>query len=247
MELLEFFKDLNKLSPPPENLTDAHVPRPNNMYRSEANQLTTPNRRFALHIFDEYICISKYGSSKCLVINRDFTKSSSENDSEIHFEIEDAADIPFGTGRFMPFYAIFGVYWLLKGPYLAIVTQARTAATGSQVVFQVVQQVDFIWIPANKLHNLSPQQIDDEERYIDILQQCARTSSLHFAYDYDITHSLQSTSVGSPDKSLSSSCFRDIRFEVFYDGNCRAGRPTILLELFNMFIISRLVVHPLRR
>ena len=78
----------------------------------------TADRRFVLHIFDDFFCITKYGASKCLKIGRDVSPTDSDSNQALSFSIEDTTDIPVGSGRFLSFYAIFGIYWLYKGMFI---------------------------------------------------------------------------------------------------------------------------------
>lgn len=146
---------------------------------------------FNLHIFDEHYVLSKTkDSSKCLILPRDLS---------LHHEIKmystDMDSIPLARARYMPFVAVVGIYTLLKGPYLAIVTKSVCIANGPNRDGEIhaVTGVELLYIPNTTLYTLTPEQQVQEEEYILMLKKALTTTSLVFAYDIDLTHTQQRT------------------------------------------------------
>ncbi|ETL35557.1 hypothetical protein L916_12328 [Phytophthora nicotianae] len=117
---------------------------------------------------------------------------SSSTDASLGLSVEHVEDFQHVHGRRMAFDAIYGVFWLLRGPYLAVVTQSKVAAKGvKDTEIRVVQKLELLLIPTQNLPILTPQQEQDERMYIDMITSDIETQKLHFSKDFDLTHTLQ--------------------------------------------------------
>ena len=75
---------------------------------------------------------------------------------------------------------------------MALVTKAKPVCNGpTKTVIRRVEQVDFILIPTASLHVLNGIEAEEEAKYLDMLQHSCVSNSLHFTYDYDLTHTCQ--------------------------------------------------------
>lgn len=144
---------------------------------------------FTLYIFDDYFCITKEKEDNCLVLAR--------NDlNKLEIGVERTQDVPLNAGRFLPFYAVFGVYTLLKGDYLAIITEAKAhARLNNDAEVYSVLNVELLLIPANvRLGSgveLSAGFMADEAKYLSMIKSAMKESYLYFSYKYELSHSLQ--------------------------------------------------------
>jgi phosphatidylinositol 4-phosphatase len=85
--------------------------------------------------------------------------------------------------------AIFGVFTLLRGPYLAIVTSAREVASAPWTIYQAL---GFEFLPISSSHALSATELEEENLYVSLLKKVADTKSFYFgAAGVDITNSVQ--------------------------------------------------------
>ncbi|CEG46441.1 phosphatidylinositide phosphatase sac1 [Plasmopara halstedii] len=117
---------------------------------------------------------------------------TSSVDSSLGLNVEHLKTFQHVHGRRMVFDAIYGVYWLLRGPYLAVVTQSKVVARGvNDVEIRVVQKLELLLIPTQDLPILTSQQEMDECTYIKMLTKDIAIQQLHFCTDFDLTHTLQ--------------------------------------------------------
>ncbi|CAK4688253.1 unnamed protein product [Aphanomyces euteiches] len=159
--------------------------------------------RFELHILSDltHLAISQKGNAQCLLLNRNSASGTS-------IALEDVTELNHAHGRSLQFDAIFGIYTLLRGKYLALVTESRSVGKftvrGSDVEVRQVTAIEMVLLPTQQLPHLTPSQLEDEERYIAMITTNVEAQLLYFAYDYDLTHTLQriSTTV-SPTMSIS--------------------------------------------
>ncbi|TDH72095.1 hypothetical protein CCR75_001255 [Bremia lactucae] len=113
-------------------------------------------------------------------------------DASLDLSVEHDKDFQHVHGRRMAFDAIYGIFWLLRGPYLAVVTQSKLVCKGVKgTEIRVVQQLELLLIPTQDLPILSPQQEEDERTYINMIVGNIAAQKLHFSKDYDLTHTLQ--------------------------------------------------------
>ncbi|CAI5741233.1 unnamed protein product [Hyaloperonospora brassicae] len=116
----------------------------------------------------------------------------SPTDASLGLRVEHVKDFQHVHGRRMVFDAIYGVFWLLRGPYLAAVTQSKLVARGVEdAEIRVVQKLELLLIPTQHLPVLTPLQEQDERTFIDMLTGDIEAQQLHFSRDCDLTHTLQ--------------------------------------------------------
>ncbi|KAF1329386.1 Phosphatidylinositide phosphatase sac1-like protein, partial [Globisporangium splendens] len=149
---------------------------------------TAGGKAFELIIQDEYLIVMHQELPQLLLLPRLANNASSALD----VSVENVADFQHLHGRRMGFDAIYGVFTLLRGPYLAVVTQSKSAAKGvDNKDIRLVQKLELMLIPTQHLPVLTPAQEEDEDKYLAMLTSDIEAQKLHFARDYDLTHSLQ--------------------------------------------------------
>ncbi|OQR97037.1 phosphatidylinositide phosphatase SAC1 [Thraustotheca clavata] len=163
--------------------------------------------RFELHVLSDqsHVAISQKNVDQCLLLERNATTSN-------FLMLEEAADLKHTHGRSLPFDAIFGIFTLLKGRYLALVTKSKSVGKihglrgnnpdDPDVDFRQVLAIELVLLPTHEIPLLTREQLDDEERYIALLTTHVEDQMLYFTYDYDLTHTLQRISTLSPIQSI---------------------------------------------
>ncbi|OQR92881.1 phosphatidylinositide phosphatase SAC1-like protein [Achlya hypogyna] len=155
--------------------------------------MSSTTGRFELHVLSDqsHLAISQKHLDQCLLLERNATGPN-------FLMLEDAADLKQTHGRSLAFDAIFGIYTLLKGRYLALVTKSKSVGKvrglrtdDSDVDFRQVLAIELVLLPTHEVPHLTAEQLHDEERYIAMLTTNVESQLLYFAYDYDLTHSLQ--------------------------------------------------------
>jgi hypothetical protein len=146
-------------------------------------------KHYELVVQDDFLVVLHPAHPLSLQIPR-----SSATDASLGLSVEHVEDFQHVHGRRMAFDAIYGVFWLLRGPYLAVVTQSKLAARGvGDAEIRAVQRLELLLIPTQNLPTLTPQQEHDEQTYIDMITSNIEAQKLHFAKDFDPTHTLQRT------------------------------------------------------
>ncbi|KAE9037472.1 hypothetical protein PR003_g9376 [Phytophthora rubi] len=144
-------------------------------------------KHYELVVQDDFLVVLHPSHPLSLQIPR-----SASGDASLGLSVEHVKDFQHVHGRRMAFDAIYGVFWLLRGPYLAVVTQSKLAARGvGDAEIRLVQKLELLLIPTQNLPTLTPQQEQDEQRYLDMITTDVDKQKLHFAKDFDLTHSLQ--------------------------------------------------------
>lgn len=148
---------------------------------------------FELIIQDEYLIVRRADlPEQLLLLPRG---AAHVNDATLGVSVESVADFQHLHGRRMGFDAIYGVFTLLRGPYLAVVTQSKSVAKGvDNKDIRLVQKLELMLIPTQHLPVLTPAQEEDEDKYLAMLTTDIEAQKLHFSRDYDLTHTLQRTS-----------------------------------------------------
>lgn len=145
---------------------------------------------FELVIQDDYLLVLHPTQPLCLSLPR----AVPANPGALDLTVEQTTEFQHLHGRKMGFDAIYGIFWLLRGPYLALVTQSKLVAKGVDgKEIRLVQKLELMLIPTQNLPMLSAVQEEDERKYLDMLTTDIEAQKLHFAKDYDLTHTLQRT------------------------------------------------------
>lgn len=147
-------------------------------------------KHYELIVQDEFLVVLHPQHPLCLLLPR----GVAPGDATLDASVEHVGEFQHLHGRRMGFDAIYGVFWLLRGPYLAMVTQSKVVARGvDDKEIRLVQKLELLLIPTQNMPALSPAQEQDERRYLDMLTRDIEAQKLHFAKDYDLTHTLQRT------------------------------------------------------
>jgi len=100
--------------------------------------------------------------------------------------------------RVMSVYAILGIVELHRGPYLGVVTRARSVVRNGPNGAEICQIVaaDFLPVPTPNNAKLDPPklsllQLKQEAKFLDMLHSVVETRTLYFSHNYDITQTAQ--------------------------------------------------------
>ncbi|ETV76484.1 hypothetical protein H257_09500 [Aphanomyces astaci] len=151
----------------------------------------TSTGRFELHVLSDltHLAISQKGNEQCLLLNRNAATTGAG------VVLEDVSELNHAQGRSLTFDAIFGIYTLLRGRYLALVTGSRSVGKfkvrGADVEVRQVTAIEMVLLPTQQLPHLTPAQVEDEERYMAMITTDVEAQLLYFAFEYDLTHTLQ--------------------------------------------------------
>lgn len=88
-------------------------------------------------------------------------------------------------------FGIVGTIRLLRGNYLIIITEREQVGMIAGHIIYKLTKVDILPYDT-RVNILSPQQEEDEKRYLDLLENCFATKSFYFSYTMDLTCNLQS-------------------------------------------------------
>ncbi|CAH0478635.1 unnamed protein product [Peronospora belbahrii] len=144
-------------------------------------------KHFELVVQDDFLVVLHPIHPLSLHIPRSLSTNAS-----LGLSVEHVKDFQHVHGRRMAFDAIYGVFWLLHGPYLALVTQSKLIAKGvDDAEIRLVQQLELLLIPTQNLPVLTPQQEQDERTYINMITTDIAVQKLHFSKNFDFTHTLQ--------------------------------------------------------
>lgn len=99
-------------------------------------------------------------------------------------------------GKFTAIHAVYGLYTLLSGPYLAVIKDSRVVGSGpnSEKIYCVLE---LVLIPVSAaahrsfFKHASPREQNDERTYIRMLESVMASRTFYFSYDYDLTLSAQ--------------------------------------------------------
>lgn len=111
---------------------------------------------------------------------------------------EDAASVPI--------HAIYGVYSLLSGPYLAVVTDSRVVGSGpnSEKIYCILE---LALLPVSSaahqsfFKHASSREKQDEKEYCRMLKSALASRTFYFSYDLDLTLSAQKRASASASSS----------------------------------------------
>ena len=144
---------------------------------------------FELVVQDEFLVILHPVHPQSLQIPR-----LSSTDASLGLTVKHVKSNQHVHGRRMAFDAIYGIFWLLRGPYLAVVTQSKLVVKGvDDAEIRLVQKLELLLIPTQNLPTLTPQQEQDERTYVDMITTDIEAQKLHFAKEFDLSHTLQRT------------------------------------------------------
>ncbi|DBA04154.1 TPA: hypothetical protein N0F65_004262 [Lagenidium giganteum] len=99
-------------------------------------------------------------------------------------------------GNFVPIHAVYGVYSLLSGPYLAIIKDSRVIGSGpnSEKIYCILE-LDLIPVSAaahrSFFKHASKREKKDELEYCRMIKSIIASRTFYFSYDFDLTLSAQ--------------------------------------------------------
>ncbi|GAB9462782.1 hypothetical protein Gpo141_00000265 [Globisporangium polare] len=113
-------------------------------------------------------------------------------------EIEKIANVPDEKqdANFTPIHAVYGVYSLLSGPYLAVIQDSRVIGSGpnSEKIYCILE-LELIPVSAaahrSFFKHASKREKKDEEEYVRMLKSVVASRTFYFSYDYDLTLTAQ--------------------------------------------------------
>ncbi|GLD96100.1 hypothetical protein PINS_up004778 [Pythium insidiosum] len=98
--------------------------------------------------------------------------------------------------NFVPIHAVYGIYSLLSGPYLAVIKHARVIGSGpnSEKIYCILE-LDLLPVSLaaqrSFFRHASPREQKDEREYLRMLRSVLASRTFYFSYDYDLTLSAQ--------------------------------------------------------
>ena len=147
----------------------------------------------ACRLFDDKVVLE--GGRDGSVVLRFDPSSPNQIDAQV---IEPGAAEKASEGQVVTIDAVYGIFNLLSGPFIALVLESEAKMTGVENRPSAIQQMDF-WkvsrvaiIPlfAQGLR-LTPSQQRDEDRYLEMLHSAFSHHQLYFSHTYDVTLSFQ--------------------------------------------------------
>jgi len=153
------------------------------------------SKPFNLHLFDDRIAIERTDSGAALIISR----SVPEAPLEAYVDERGKVSRETAGGQLIPVDALFGIYHLLSGPYMVLVTDSEvTVALGDGIEFRKVAKVAILPLIKNNVP-LTEEKQADEDRYLELLHLAISSHNFYFSLNHDVTQTLQRLSGVSPE------------------------------------------------
>ncbi len=151
---------------------------------------------FTLHLFDDRVALERTDSGAALVISR----SVPEAPLEAYVDERGKVLKEVTGGQLIPVDAVFGIYHLLSGPYVALVTDSEVAvAAPNGLEFRKVTKAAIIPLIKSGVP-LSEERQADEDRYLELLHLAISSHHFYFSYTHDVTHTLQRVARLTPEE-----------------------------------------------
>lgn len=142
---------------------------------------------FVLHLFDDRVAVERAdGSGAALVLAR----AVPEAPLEAYVDEKGKVLKEVAGGQLIPIDAIFGIYHLLSGPYLALVTDSEVAVAVAGLEFRRITKAAIIPLIKSGAP-LSEERQADEDRYLELLHAAISSHQFYFSYTHDVTQTLQ--------------------------------------------------------
>lgn len=149
--------------------------------------MATSSKAFMLHLFDDRVAVERAdGSGAALVLAR----AVPEAPLEAYVDEKGKVLKEMAGGQLIPVDAIFGIYHLLSGPYLALVTDSEVAVAVAGLEFRRVTKAAIIPLIKSGVP-LSEERQADEDRYLELLHAAISSHQFYFSYTHDVTQTLQ--------------------------------------------------------
>ena len=147
------------------------------------------NKPLQLHIFDDRVIFEWVADKTCLCIK----KAEEVNGStklDVKLDVSGRMIQEIEGGQVIFFDAIFGIYHLVSGPFLAFVLESSASIKLQNIELRKVRKVVIIPLFRSD-RELSIDQQQDEDRYLELLHESLSTHHFYFSQHYDVTHTLQ--------------------------------------------------------
>ena len=144
------------------------------------------SKPFTLHLFEDRVALERTDSGAALVISR----TVPESPLEAYVDERGKVLKEIQGGQLIPVDAVFGIYHLLSGPYVALVTDSEVAVAASGLEFRKVTKAAIIPLIKSGVP-LTEERQADEDRYLELLHLAISSHHFYFSYTHDVTHSLQ--------------------------------------------------------
>lgn len=92
------------------------------------------NKALRLHIFEDRVVFEKAADGACLVVAR----NAADGQLDVHVDEKGKVLREVEGGQIIPLDAIFGIYHLLSGPYVALILDSEVAVSASGLDFRKV-------------------------------------------------------------------------------------------------------------
>jgi len=104
-----------------------------------------------LHIFDDRVAFERTSDGACLVVSRNLP------DGQLDSYVDDKGRVlkELEGGQVIPIDAIFGIYHLLSGPYVALVLESEVAVAVAGIEFRKVCRGCVVTRPQRSIRHLS--------------------------------------------------------------------------------------------
>lgn len=149
---------------------------------------------FVLHLFDDRVAVERAdGTGAALVLAR----AVPEAPLEAYVDEKGKVLKEVAGGQLIPIDAIFGIYHLLSGPYLALVTESEVAVAVAGLEFRRITKAAIIPLIKSGAP-LSEERQADEDRYLELLHAAISSHQFYFSYNHDVTQTLQRLATRAP-------------------------------------------------
>jgi hypothetical protein len=137
-------------------------------------------------------------------------------------QLAPTAALPSEDAAAVPIHAVYGVYTLLSGPYLAVVTDSRVVGSGpnSEKIYCVLA---LTLLPVSAaahqsfFKHASSREKQDEREYCRMLTSALASRTFYFSYDLDLTLSAQKRSAASGGSSRQSPLYARAEEDFFWN------------------------------
>lgn len=149
---------------------------------------------FVLHLFDDRVAVERAdGSGAALVLAR------AVPEAPLGAYVDEKGKVlkEVAGGQLIPIDAIFGIYHLLSGPYLALVTESEVAVAVAGLEFRRITKAAIIPLIKSGAP-LSEERQADEDRYLELLHAAISSHQFYFSYTHDVTQTLQRLATRAP-------------------------------------------------
>eukprot|EP00608_Synchroma_pusillum_P006183 CAMPEP_0198429124 /NCGR_PEP_ID=MMETSP1452-20131203/6984_1 /TAXON_ID=1181717 /ORGANISM="Synchroma pusillum, Strain CCMP3072" /LENGTH=613 /DNA_ID=CAMNT_0044149527 /DNA_START=9 /DNA_END=1847 /DNA_ORIENTATION=- len=153
------------------------------------------SRGRVLRLYETMAMFENLDTGSCLVISQGV---GGERHHRVCGSREEVA-LPADSGRanVIPIDAIYGIYELLSGCYVALVVESTPAVQWGDIEYRKVSKIAVLPLFKEGRH-LSEEKQREEDRYLELLHSAFTSHQLFYSYTWDVTHSLQRVAKMNP-------------------------------------------------